>query len=131
MRLQSQATQQELLEERLTNDNVYIKGELSQQARIVRQSLEGGPKLSQTAKNNTAAEMAADHRFDAFYLSFENHFRGRRSDIKRPSCVLFAVSRSNGRGPGGSANSRSGSAAGGEWLELTERSVILKAGVLI
>jgi len=128
LRLQSQATQQELLEERLTNDNVYIKGELSQQARIVRQSLEGGPKLSQTAKNNTAAEMAADHRFDAFYLSFENHFRGRRSDIK--SRVAFYLPYLAATGAGQADRPILDLGCGrGEWLELLKEANLESRGV--
>jgi SAM-dependent methyltransferase len=133
--LQSRATQHELLqaalnqlEERLTNDSVYIKGELSQQARIVRQSLEGGPKLSKAAKSNTATDIAADHRFDAFYLSFENHFRGRRSEIKKRVAFYLPYLEATGAGQADRPILDLGCGRG-EWLELLKEGNLESRGV--
>jgi SAM-dependent methyltransferase len=128
LRLQSQATQRELLEERLTNDNVYIKGELSQQARLLHQSLEGVPKLSKATQNDRAAGVVTDHRLDAFYLSFENHFRGRRSDIK--SRVAFYLPYLAATGAGQADRPILDLGCGrGEWLELLKEGNLESRGV--
>jgi O-antigen chain-terminating methyltransferase len=69
------------LDERITADGAYIKAELSQQGQTLRRLAEPGARTP--AKRKQAQTPAPDHSLDAFYLSFENRFRGPRGEIKK------------------------------------------------
>lgn len=111
-----QSLQQMLMqiEERATNDGTYIKSELSQQGQFIRELAQGRPATGKQLRERRAP---SDHRLDAFYLSFENRFRGSRHNIKerfRFYLKYVAQSRTN-NDPGPIVDLGCGR---GEWLEL-------------
>ncbi|HEY4284119.1 MAG TPA: class I SAM-dependent methyltransferase, partial [Chthoniobacterales bacterium] len=69
------------LDERMTADGTYIKAELAQQGQTLRRLTEPGTGTPEKRKQTQAP--APDHSLDAFYLSFENRFRGPRGEIKK------------------------------------------------
>jgi SAM-dependent methyltransferase/uncharacterized protein YoxC len=75
----------ESLEQRYTSDAAFIKAELSRQSRLL-DNLNAQEPWGQSANEpqNGSGKLpaAAGHSHDAFYLSFENRFRGPRSEIK-------------------------------------------------
>ena len=69
-----------------------------------------------------------DHRFDALYLSFENHFRGRRSEIKKRLAFYlpFLAATDAGRADRPILDLGCGR---GEWLELLKEANLESGGV--
>lgn len=74
------------LEQRYTTDTAFIKAELSRQSaafhKLLDRILSGKKGKLKTAADKELAQ-AVVHQLDAFYLSFENRFRGPREEIKR------------------------------------------------
>lgn len=72
------------MEERQLMDFSYLKGELSLQKRTLADQFEANDRKSSTARKagSSGERPGLDHRFDNFYLAFENRFRGARSEIK-------------------------------------------------
>lgn len=118
------------LEERQANDAVYLKGELARHATLLQRS--GGALPSNPTAGDAASTAPGQqddpHRLDAFYLAFENRFRGERSDIKeRVRFYLPFLS-----------EARAGTAerpivdvgcGRGEWLELLNDNALRATGV--
>jgi O-antigen chain-terminating methyltransferase len=72
------------VEERQLSDSAYIKSQLSIQQQLVHDRLHSkGQSVAKTrAATGSLQNAESDHRHDAFYLAFENRFRGQRSEIK-------------------------------------------------
>jgi O-antigen chain-terminating methyltransferase len=114
----------ERLDERLTADATYIKGELSQQRASLLQ-LAGIAPLSAPA--DATATRAVAGAFDAFYVSFEDRFRGPRDEIKHRLAFYLPLVRDL---PGTSDRPVVDVGCGrGEWLELLQENGFAAAGV--
>jgi O-antigen chain-terminating methyltransferase len=117
------------LDERQINDGVYLKGELAQHSAQLRRperarvgSQEEGSPISPPQ-----VEMDA-HQLDAFYLSFENRFRGSRADIKERIRFYLPILREAAAGTPGRPVLDVGCGRG-EWLELLREDGLEAAGV--
>jgi O-antigen chain-terminating methyltransferase len=112
------------LDERLTADATYMKGELSQQRASLLQ-LRGSGAVSASSDNVSEAPVAG--AFDAFYVSFEDRFRGSREDIKQRVTFYLPLLRDV---PGESDLPVVDLGCGrGEWLELLEENGFRATGV--
>ena len=120
------------LEERLTNDATFLKAELSQQRALLQHLLVPAPPRTQKAQTETGGnENASPNKnaaLDSFYLSFENRFRGKRSEIKKRLRFYLPLIE----------NAKAGSADApvldlgcgrGEWLELLKERQLEARGV--
>ena len=118
------------LEERQTNDGVFVKGELSEQSSLLQRLL--GPQAETGAKPRPLAPKARETKnartLDSFYLSFENRFRGSRTEIKkRVKFYLPFLAKSNA-GKAGRPVLDLGCGRG-EWLELLKENKLKGHGV--
>ena len=75
------------MDDRLTNDLIFVKSQLSRYATQLEQKPPPTRGRKQPAKRGTDARSAEEHeadlQLDAFYLAFENEFRGSRDDIQQ------------------------------------------------
>lgn len=117
------------LEERQAHDSIYVKGQIAQHASLLRQWL-NEPKMEEGAHATAAkaAEPAPDGALDAFYLSFENRFRGERAEIKER--VRFYLPLLKKAKAGTAARPILDVGCGrGEWLELLAENDLHGSGV--
>jgi O-antigen chain-terminating methyltransferase len=72
------------LEERQLTDFSFLKGELSLQEHplVGRSEVKSRKSSKGQEPARVSRDAEPDHRFDSFYLAFENRFRGARSEIK-------------------------------------------------
>lgn len=119
------------LEQRQTSDSSFIKAELSRQSELVHKLLDRA-FVRTGVKSNPSADGelsdAATHRFDAFYFSFENRFRGAREEIKRRLRFYLPVIENCQAGKGGRPIADLGCGRG-EWLELLKEQELAVTGV--
>lgn len=117
------------LEERQTNDGIFVKGELSEQGSLLQRLL--GPRAETGAKPRPLAkarETKNARTLDSFYLSFENRFRGSRTEIKkRVKFYLPFLAKANA-GKAGRPVLDLGCGRG-EWLELLRENKLEGHGV--
>jgi O-antigen chain-terminating methyltransferase len=71
------------VEDRVTNDAVYIKAQLSRLRAMLDEIKRPVSKAKRAGKEPAAATTATDGEIDAFYLAFENAFRGTRAEINQ------------------------------------------------
>ncbi len=109
------------LEERLTTEGAFFRAQLSNHGSLIQRwsggKSEAGGALRKLDSSKKAPLPAFDERFDAFYMSFEDRFRGSRNEIKeRISFYLPYIWESNF---GGADRPVLDLGCGrGEWLEL-------------
>ncbi|MEY2508776.1 MAG: hypothetical protein QOH01_3105 [Verrucomicrobiota bacterium] len=72
-----------VVEERALDDSAFIKGRLSEYGVLLRRLLGDGHDGAMTERAKTKQSSRAAHGLDSFYVSFENRFRGSRSEIKQ------------------------------------------------
>jgi SAM-dependent methyltransferase len=118
------------LDERQTSEGIFIKGELSEQGSLLRRLL--GPQAETGAKVKPLASKASETKnaraLDSFYLSFENRFRGSRTEIKnRVKFYLPFIAKAKA-GTAGRAILDLGCGRG-EWLELLKENKLEGHGV--
>jgi O-antigen chain-terminating methyltransferase len=105
------------LDERLTAETAFLRAHLSSQSSVVQRAI---ASTSKSAVPNLIAEPSSEApnaRFDAFYMRFEDRFRGSRDEIKeRISFYLPCVWESNAGLPGHPILDLG--CGRGEWLEL-------------
>ncbi|MFN2476106.1 MAG: methyltransferase domain-containing protein [Chthoniobacterales bacterium] len=77
------------LEERVENDAVYLKAQLSRLTALLDNVKRPAAKRSPRGAKAQLQSAEVDADFDAFYLAFENEFRGRRSEIKSRLAVYL------------------------------------------
>lgn len=115
------------LEERQTNDAIYLKGELAQHRSLLHRSL-GNALPEQNAGVREEVSIHDSHRLDSFYLSFENRFRGERAEIKER--VRFYLPFLHEAGVGTIDRPVLDLGCGrGEWLELLRENDFEATGV--
>lgn len=112
------------LEQRLTDDGAYLKGELSNHRLLLSQFMT--TRAPKSARVHAKEQRATAGILDSFYVSFEDRFRGSRGEIKRRFEVYLPLIK----------KSRAGSTqrpvldlgcGRGEWLELlTEQSIVCR-----
>ena len=115
------------LEERQIDEATYVKGELSRHSALLHQSR--SPAEGSKPEPSTAMPVPEDaRRLDSFYLSFENRFRGTRSEIrKRIRFYLPILKESNAGAPGRPVLDVG--CGRGEWLELLLENDLEGVGV--
>jgi len=121
----------ESIEQRQTNDAAFIKAELSHQAALLQSWLAGAQDGRPGGRRQPGKILPAapdDHQLDAFYLSFENRFRGPRKDIKKR--VRFYLPFLRKARAGTKARSVLDVGCGrGEWLELLREGKLEAIGI--
>ena len=122
----------ESIEQRQTSDAAFIKAELSHQAALLQSWLAGAQNGGATGRRRERGKIIPakpdDHQLDAFYLSFENRFRGTREDIKKR--VRFYLPFLRKARAGTKARPVLDVGCGrGEWLELLRERKIKATGV--
>jgi O-antigen chain-terminating methyltransferase len=118
------------LEERQVSEGAYFRMELSQQASLLRQWFAGrGSRENQNlpaARKGTPEDMPG--RLDAFYVSFEDRFRGPRKEIKKRVEFYLPVIR-NAHAGRPEAPVLDIGCGRGEWLELLKEHQLKASGV--
>ncbi|HSH40238.1 MAG TPA: hypothetical protein VK993_15805, partial [Chthoniobacterales bacterium] len=71
------------VEERLANEAVYMKAQLSRLRAMLDDAKRPASKSGRGVGKAAAESHASDEDIDAFYLAFENEFRGKRTEIKK------------------------------------------------
>jgi O-antigen chain-terminating methyltransferase len=121
-----------LLEQRYTNDAAFIKAELALTAALIRRRLNDGTPSGADAPVSTPAERARpageEHGLDAFYLSFENRFRGTREEIKNRQRFYLPLLRAAAAGTEDRPILDLGCGRG-EWLELLAQQKLTATGI--
>lgn len=115
------------LEQRITDDGSYLKGELSQQRSVIGQLLSGiGTAKQPAARRRKTTE--TDGLLDSFYVSFEDRFRGSRTEIKRRLEYYLPILHRSKAGTAGRPVIDVGCGRG-EWLELLKDNKLESRGV--
>jgi O-antigen chain-terminating methyltransferase len=114
------------LEQRLTDDGSYIKGELAHHRSLMAELNAGGGRKGQKSSKTTAP--APSTTLDPFYVSFEDRFRGPRSEIKSRLEFYLPILRSSKAGTAARPVLDIGCGRG-EWLELLKERRFLGRGV--
>lgn len=118
------------LEERQVSDGAYFRMELSQQASLLRQWFAGRGSKNNEKRPASRKELAEDMpgRLDAFYVSFEDRFRGPRKEIKKRVEIYLPLIRKAGAGVTEAPVLDVGCGRG-EWLELLKEHKLEARGV--
>lgn len=118
------------LDERQVSEGSYLRMELSQQASLLREWFaRRGPRNSQkspASRKETAPDMPG--RLDAFYVSFEDRFRGPREEIKKRVEIYVPLIRKAHAGHAEAPVLDVGCGRG-EWLELLKEHKLEARGV--
>ena len=122
----------ESIEQRQTSDAAFIKAELSHQAALLQSWLAGAQDGRPAGRRRQPGKIFPatpdDHQLDAFYLSFENRFRGPRKDIKKR--VRFYLPFLRKARAGTKARPVLDVGCGrGEWLELLREGKLEAIGI--
>jgi SAM-dependent methyltransferase len=122
----------ESIEQRQTSDAAFIKAELSHQAALLQSWLAGAQDGRPAGRPRQPGKILPatpdDHQLDAFYLGFENRFRGPRKDIKKR--VRFYLPFLRKARAGTKARPVLDVGCGrGEWLELLREGKLEAIGV--
>jgi O-antigen chain-terminating methyltransferase len=117
------------LEDRLDNEAAYLKAQLSRLTALLDNVKRPASKSAARGAKAPAETAAVDADTDAFYLAFENAFRGKRSEIKARLAVYlpFLEAATVSKGDGAILDLGCGR---GEWLQvLKEQKYRHAAGV--
>lgn len=111
------------LDERVANDAVYTKAQLSRLRAVLDEVKRPAAKATRRANKGIAEPVKADADVDAFYLAFENEFRGKRTEIKkRLKVYLPSLAAADVRGSDAAVLDLG--CGRGEWLELLQKEGI-------
>lgn len=118
------------LDERQVSEGSYLRMELSQQASLLRQWFAGrdtkDDRKPRVARKETATDVPG--RLDAFYVSFEDRFRGPRGEIKKRVEIYLPFIR-NAHAGRPEAPVLDVGCGRGEWLELLKENKLEGRGV--
>ena len=118
------------LEERQVSDGGYFRLELSQQASLLRQwfARGGSKKRDKLTVSSGKSPEDTPGPLDAFYVSFEDRFRGPRPEIKKRVEVYLPLIKKAGAGRAKTPVLDVGCGRG-EWLELLTEKKFRASGV--
>lgn len=117
------------LDERHVSDGAYFRMELSQHASLLRQGFTArGAKNAQKLVSRKQSTEDQPGRLDAFYVSFEDRFRGPRDEIKKRVEIYLPLIREAGAGSKNAPVLDVGCGRG-EWLELLKEKKMEASGV--
>jgi O-antigen chain-terminating methyltransferase len=111
------------LEQRMTDDGTYLKAEVAQHRAVLARLSEPIPTSRQRIKPAPSRGL-----LDAFYLTFEDRFRGARADIKKRLKFYLPFIRTAGAGSTEFPVLDVGCGRG-EWLELLKDNELAAKGV--
>ena len=111
------------LEQRMTDDGTYLKAEVAQHRAVIARLGEPNPTSRQRIKPAPSRGL-----LDAFYLTFEDRFRGARPDIKQRLRFYLPFIRTAGAGSTEFPVLDVGCGRG-EWLELLKENDLAAKGV--
>jgi O-antigen chain-terminating methyltransferase len=111
------------LEQRMTDDGTYLKAEVAQHRAVIARLNEPNPTSRQRIKPALNRGL-----LDAFYLTFEDRFRGARPDIKKRLKFYLPFIRTAGAGSTEFPVLDVGCGRG-EWLELLKDNDLAAKGV--
>lgn len=117
--------------EHLTNDSSYVKGELSYlqlQLRKLATGSSGNGQESESAAPARSGSEDGSSALDAFYVNFEDHFRGPRGAIREKVDVYLPLVRQSGAGTADRPILDLGCGRG-EWLELLRDEGLVARGI--
>jgi len=114
-------------DERLANDAMFIKGDLAAQRSWVQRLAVAEPGVA-APTDVPPVQREDDHALDAFYLSFEDRFRGKRADIKERLRFYVPLVQEANAGTAEAPVLDVGCGRG-EWLELLREAGLEAAGV--
>ena len=124
-RIDAAASASQRVDDRVATDLVFIKAQLSRYAAQSDQSAatRGRKQPSKRTSTTGSSNAPEDAQFDAFYLAFENEFRGTRDEIQkrlRAYLPFLQIAEISGK-RGGVLDLGCGR---GEWIELLQNSGI-------
>jgi O-antigen chain-terminating methyltransferase len=114
----------ETLDERVVADGAFLKAQFALQQRQLDSLVSGRTGNGTTAQRTPKKELPADlvdHTYDAFYLAFEDRFRGTRAQIMKRMKVYLPFLKGSGWTKKGTRILDLGCGRG-EWLELLRSS---------
>jgi len=115
------------VDERQTSDGAFLKSELHLLGRRLLELRSAGSGQNEPPTGGVASPLD-DHELDAFYVAFENQFRGSRESIKERVRIYLNDVRDAGLGRGDSPILDLGCGRG-EWLELVSENGFTAEGV--
>jgi SAM-dependent methyltransferase/uncharacterized protein YoxC len=115
------------VDERQSSDGAFLKSELHLLSRRLFELRSTGPGQNEPPTGDVASPVD-DHELDAFYVAFENQFRGSRELIKERVRIYLNDVRDAGLGRGDSPILDLGCGRG-EWLELVIENGFTAEGV--
>jgi O-antigen chain-terminating methyltransferase len=117
------------LDERTVSDGAYFRMELSQHASLLRQGLTARkPKNAQKPSSRNESTDHAPGWLDAFYVSFEDRFRGPRDEIRKRVEIYLPLIRKASAGSS-TAPVLDVGCGRGEWLQLLKERKLEARGV--
>ena len=116
-----------VLEQRLSDDASFLKTEISQH-RLTLSRLLSSDRSDSSVQEPSAPPAPDSGLLDAFYVAFEDRFRGRRSDIKDRVRVYLPLLRDAAAGNDDRQILDLGCGRG-EWLELLQEEKMKASGV--
>ena len=117
------------VEERQTNDAIYLKSQISSHSAVLQQWLRGeGKKKGADAPASVPPPALPAGELDDFYLTFENRFRGTRAEIKERVRYYLPFLKTAKAGTAARPILDLGCGRG-EWLELLEENGLQASGV--
>jgi O-antigen chain-terminating methyltransferase len=117
-----------VVEERALDDSAFIKGRLSEYGVLLRSLLKDGHDGAIPERAKTKQSSRAAHGLDSFYVSFENRFRGPRSEIKQRVAFYLPFLRQARAGLKDRPLLDVGCGRG-EWLELLREEGLTAQGI--
>jgi O-antigen chain-terminating methyltransferase len=115
------------IQREILNHKHYILDQQRRHTLLLEEARQRSPEPIRAAQAE-AMLAEADHLLDAFYVSFEDRFRGPREDIKQRVAIYLPIVKDVGAGTQNAAILDIGCGRG-EWLELLKENELVARGV--